>query len=67
MKAIHLIPILFIFFIIMGSCGKSVNCDCIGEDPNIYIRIVSEEDSSDLVFGETRIYSPNQILAYTEK
>ena len=51
----------------MGSCGKTIQCDCIAEDPDIYMKIVSEKDSSDLVFGETSIYSPQQILAYTVK
>ena len=65
MKTNKLIVLVFTLFIVIVSCGKEVYCDCIGENPDIYIRIINEKDSTDLLFGETNIYSSKEISAYT--
>ena len=49
------------FYFISCSC-TSVDCDL--DETNIYLRILSNVDSSDLVFGESKIYNRDKLEVF---
>lgn len=47
------------------SCSDECFVDCIGEDPSLYFQIVSKVDSTDLVFGDSKIYDLEDLKAFS--
>ena len=58
--------IFFILIFLIGiSCSEKCYVECIGEEPYLYFSIVNEIDSTDLVFGNGKIYDANAISAFS--
>lgn len=66
----HVLKLSTSFLLLIGlilytsSCSEFCEGECIGEDPTFYFNILSATDSTNLVFGDQKLYDIESLKAF---